>query len=48
MNDFMANDEDKDQTISFTEYLNMDRRNDTAGTRNHPGGPCARAVRVES
>jgi len=37
VNEFMANDEDNDHTISFTEFLTMDRRNDTAGTRNHPG-----------
>ena len=37
VNDFMSNDEDKDQTISFSEFLNMDRRNDKAGTRHHKG-----------
>ena len=34
---FMANDADEDQTISFTEFLAMDKRNDTQGTRNHSG-----------
>jgi len=35
--EFMANDEDDNSNISFTEFLNMDRRNDSAGTRKHPG-----------
>jgi len=35
--DFMANDEDDNNNISFSEFLSMDRRNDSAGTRKHPG-----------
>ena len=37
VNAFMANDEDRDETISYTEFIRMDSRNDSAGTRNHPG-----------
>ena len=33
----MANDEDQNENISFTEFLNMDRRNDSAGIRKHAG-----------
>ena len=51
VNAFMANDADKDATISFTEFLAMDRRNDTAGTMKHPGGLASsggeEGVRVE-
>ena len=37
VNEFMANDEDGDNDITFTEFLHMDQRNDTAGTSKHPG-----------
>eukprot|EP00966_Prymnesium_polylepis_P313629 7247283-Prymnesium_polylepis.1 len=33
----MANDEDDNNNISFSEFLSMDRRNDSAGARKHPG-----------
>eukprot|EP00966_Prymnesium_polylepis_P158826 3671022-Prymnesium_polylepis.1 len=44
---FMANDADEDQTISFTEFLAMDKRNDTQGTRNHSGRTRARVCGPE-
>ena len=37
VNEFMANDEDGDKDISFTEFLKMDQKNDLAGTSKHPG-----------
>ena len=37
VNEFMANDIDGDQDISFTEFLQMDSKNDLAGTSKHPG-----------
>ena len=37
VNEFMANDEDGDSDITFTEFLHMDQRNDTAGTAKHQG-----------
>ena len=33
----MANDEDGDSDITFTEFLHMDKRNDKSGTSQHPG-----------
>ena len=37
VNEFMANDEDDNEHISFSEFLKMDRRNAAAVTRSHPG-----------
>ena len=37
VNEFMANDQDGDTDISFTEFLIMDQKNDLAGTSKHPG-----------
>jgi len=37
VNAFMANDEDGEIDISFTEFLHMEKRNDSAGTAKHPG-----------
>lgn len=37
VNEFMANDEDGDHSITFTEFLNMEKRNDSAGIAKHPG-----------
>lgn len=37
VNEFMVNDENNDDLISFSEFLQMDRRNDAAGTSKHPG-----------
>ena len=35
--EFMSNDEDDSEHITFTEFLKMDRRNDSAGTLQHQG-----------
>ena len=37
VNEFLANDEDGDREISFTEFLNIDRNKDSASTSKHPG-----------
>jgi len=37
VNEFMANDENADKVISFQEFLNMDTKNDLAGTNQHQG-----------
>ncbi|KAL1512289.1 hypothetical protein AB1Y20_005551 [Prymnesium parvum] len=37
VNEFMSNDEDHSECISFSEFLSMDRSNDQAGTRKNPG-----------
>ena len=37
VNEFMGHDEDDDKSISFTEFLHMDQKNDLAGTSKHPG-----------
>ena len=37
VNEFMTYDVNSDKEISFTEFLEMDQKNDLAGTKNHPG-----------
>ena len=37
VNEFMSHDEDADKSISFTEFLHMDQKNDLAGTSKHSG-----------
>ena len=32
-----AHAQDSDKEISFSEFLNMDQKNDLAGTSKHPG-----------
>ena len=35
--DFMMHDTNADQEISFAEFVEMDKKQDLAGTNNHPG-----------
>ena len=35
--EFMQNDEDGDNDITFTEFLHMDMRSDKEGSPKHPG-----------
>ena len=37
VNEFMSQDEDGDNDITFTEFLHMDKKSDKAGTAKHPG-----------
>jgi len=37
VNEFMAHDANEDRSISFTEFLKMDEKNDLAGTAKHAG-----------
>ena len=37
VNEFMSQDEDGDNDITFTEFLHMDHRSDKAGQAKHPG-----------
>ena len=37
VNEFMSQDEDGDNDITFTEFLHMDRRNDKVGTNRSAG-----------
>ena len=37
VNEFMSQDEDGDNDITFTEFLHMDNRSDKAGTAKTPG-----------
>ena len=37
VNEFMSQDEDGDNDITFTEFLHMDMRSDKEGTPKHPG-----------
>ena len=37
VNEFMTHDENADREISFTEFLQMDEKNDLAGTAKHAG-----------
>ena len=34
--DFMMHDTNADQEISFAEFVEMDKKQDLAGTNNHP------------
>ena len=44
LNEFMANDEDGDQDITFSEFLHMDERNVKSGAAMHPSMKLAQSV----